>query len=67
MKNAQYRAQPLRRIYIPKEEGRQSPISIPSLFALRYISYVNEEERIVRIVSSRETEKWEKELYEKER
>jgi RNA-directed DNA polymerase len=26
-----YRAEPLRRIYIPKEDGRQRPISIPSL------------------------------------
>ena len=31
MKEGQYRAQPLRRIYIPKEDGRQRPISIPSL------------------------------------
>jgi RNA-directed DNA polymerase len=31
MKNGQYRAQPLRRIYIAKEDGRQRPISIPSL------------------------------------
>jgi group II intron reverse transcriptase/maturase len=31
MKDGQYRAQPLRRIYIPKEDGRQRPISIPSL------------------------------------
>jgi RNA-directed DNA polymerase len=29
--NKQYRAQPLRRAYIPKEDGRQRPISIPSL------------------------------------
>jgi len=31
MKAKQYRAQPLRRVYIPKEDGRQRPISIPSL------------------------------------
>ena len=31
MKQGQYRAQPLRGIYIPKEDGRQRPISIPSL------------------------------------
>src|SRR5881296_1640327 len=31
LKNGRYRAQPLRRIYIPKEDGRQRPISIPSL------------------------------------
>jgi RNA-directed DNA polymerase len=31
MRNGQYRAQPLRRIYIPKEDGRRRPISIPSL------------------------------------
>ena len=31
MINGQYRAQPLRRIYIAKEDGRQRPISIPSL------------------------------------
>lgn len=31
LKSRRYRAQPLRRIYIPKEDGRQRPISIPSL------------------------------------
>jgi len=31
MKQGKYRAEPLRRIYIPKEDGRQRPISIPSL------------------------------------
>jgi len=31
MRNGQYRAQPLRRIYIAKDDGRQRPISIPSL------------------------------------
>jgi group II intron reverse transcriptase/maturase len=31
LKNGQYRAQPLRRVYIPKEDGRRRPISIPSL------------------------------------
>ena len=31
LKTGKYRAQPLRRIYIPKEDGRQRPISIPSL------------------------------------
>ena len=31
LKSGQYRAQPLRRVYIPKEDGRQRPISIPSL------------------------------------
>ncbi|HEY2973622.1 MAG TPA: group II intron reverse transcriptase/maturase [Pyrinomonadaceae bacterium] len=31
LKSGGYRAQPLRRIYIPKEDGRQRPISIPSL------------------------------------
>ncbi len=31
IKSGRYRAEPLRRIYIPKEDGRQRPISIPSL------------------------------------
>ena len=31
LKEVKYRAQPLRRIYIPKENGKQRPISIPSL------------------------------------
>src|SRR5213593_1204090 len=31
LKSGEYRAQPLRRVYIPKEDGRQRPISIPSL------------------------------------
>lgn len=31
LKRGQYRAQPLRRVFIAKEDGRQRPISIPSL------------------------------------
>jgi RNA-directed DNA polymerase len=31
LKSGQYRAQPLRRVYIPKEAGGQRPISIPAL------------------------------------
>ena len=31
LRSKRYRVQPLRRIYIPKEDGRQRPISIPSL------------------------------------
>ena len=31
LKNKRYRAQPLRRTYIPKDGGKQRPISIPSL------------------------------------
>jgi RNA-directed DNA polymerase len=31
LKEGKYRAHPLRRVYIPKEDGRQRPISIPAL------------------------------------
>jgi len=31
VRTRRYRAQPLRRIYIPKEDGKQRPISIPAL------------------------------------
>src|SRR5215470_12741446 len=31
LKDGKYQAQPLRRVYIPKENGKQRPISIPSL------------------------------------
>jgi RNA-directed DNA polymerase len=31
LKGQKYRAQPLRRIYIPKEDGNERPISIPAL------------------------------------
>lgn len=31
LKDGTYQAQPLRRIYIPKEDGKQRPISIPAL------------------------------------
>jgi len=31
LKSGRYRAQPLRRSYIPKEDGRQRPIGIPVL------------------------------------
>ena len=31
LKSKRYRVQPLRRVYIPKEDGRERPISIPAL------------------------------------
>ena len=31
LKSGKYQAQPLRRVYVPKENGKQRPISIPDL------------------------------------
>lgn len=31
LKNGGYRARPVRRVYIPKEDGRQRPIGVPTL------------------------------------
>src|SRR2546430_12592388 len=31
LKKGKYQVQPLRRVYIPKEDGKQRPISIPAL------------------------------------
>src|SRR5215467_1500926 len=31
LKEGKYQAQPLRRVYVPKEDGKQRPISIPAL------------------------------------
>jgi RNA-directed DNA polymerase len=33
IKSGRYRARPLRRVYVPKEDGRQRPISIPTVSA----------------------------------